>query len=150
MRRLGGWLLLVWLTSCAPPPPPAPPPPKPETQPIAVAIIEFGDDGGEGENGCAMAVLEAGYRSIGKKAIREALPSEDVIDYQKLGQKLGADLIIDGGLISGVKMKKMPPARIVATRSGDILAQTRVVGGRVDKNFKVGQKVCSDLLKQLP
>ena len=149
MFRPASWLALVCLASCATAPPP-PPPPKPEAPAvIAVAIIEFGEDGTDGENGCAMAVLEAGYRAIGKKAIHDALPSDSVIDYQKLGQKLGADLIIDGGLTTGVKLKKTPPARIVATRSGDILAQTRL-GGRIDKNFKIGQKVCTDLLKQLP
>ncbi len=127
------------------------PPPKPpdEKPPITVAVIEFGDRGREAENGCVMAVLEAGFRAVDRAQLDQHLPTDDDIDYQKLGHALGCDLIIDGGIARGSTAKTAPAPRLVSTRSGDVLAISPAKG-RVDRNFKIGQRVCGDLLKQLP
>jgi hypothetical protein len=140
--------LVLLLTGCATAPPPQPPPPKPEPQPIAVAVIELGGST-EAEDGCARAILEANHRAIEKQRVDQALPTDDDIDYQKLGRLLGADLIIDGGIARGVKLKKVPPARIVSTQKGDILASS-ASKIRVNKSYQVAHDVCAELLRQLP
>jgi len=136
----------MWVAGCAAAPPP---PPKPEPAPITVAVIEFGDVGRAAEDGCVMAVLDAGFRVVGRKQIDAALPNDDLIDYRKLGQVLGADMIVDGGLARGLKVRRSPPARLVSTRTGNLLAETKIAG-RIDRGFKVGRRVCEELLKQLP
>jgi TolB-like protein len=142
----GACASLALMMGCASAPPPAPPQ---QPAPLTVAVIEFGDSGREAEDGCVMAALEAGFRVVSRREIAAALPNDDSIDYRKLGQQLKADLIIDGGLARGMKVRKQPPPRIVSTASGNLLAETRM-HGRIDKSFKVGQKACSDLLNQLP
>jgi len=140
---------VVVLAGCPKPPPPREPAPWQEAPgPISVAVIEFGDAGREAENGCVMAVLEAGYRSISRKKLQEAMPTDDV-DYQNLGHLVGADMVIDGGIPRGGAPAKIPPPRLVSTRTGDLLAVARSQG-RIDRSFKVGKKICSDLIKQLP
>ncbi len=142
------WLAVVWSVSgCAHAPAPAPPPAAPP--PLTIAVIEFGDNGRTAEDGCVMAALEAGFRVVSRGAIAAALPTDDVIDYRRLGKQLSADLIIDGGLARGMKIRKQPPPRIVSTSTGNLLAETRLAG-RIDRGYKVGQKVCADLLNQLP
>jgi TolB-like protein len=140
-------MLALFLGACAHGPKPAPGPTEPP--PLTVAVIEFGDSGRDAENGCVMAVLEAGLRVIGRDVLAQKLPNDDSIDYRQLGHTLGADLVIDGGIARGMKVRKPPPARLVSTRSGNLLAVSRMAG-RIDKSYKVGQKVCSDLLAQLP
>ena len=149
-QLLKGWCVgLLFLAGCPKPPPPRPSLPWQEAPgPIAVAVIEFGDEGREAENGCVMAVLEAGYRAVSRKKLEEAMPTDDV-DYQNLGHLVGADMIIDGGIPRGGAPAKRPPPRLVSTRTGDLLAVARAQV-RIDRSFKVGKKVCSDLIKQLP
>jgi hypothetical protein len=137
--------MVLLLAACATAPPPSPEKP----QALTVAVIEFGDHGREAEDGCVMAALEAGLRVVSREEIAVALPNDDDIDYRRLGQQLKADLIIDGGLARGMKVRRQPPPRIVSTRSGNLLAETRLKG-RIDRGFKVGQKTCADLLNQLP
>jgi hypothetical protein len=122
--------------------------PDPEPAKIRVAVIEFGGST-EAEDGCVRAILEANHQAIDKKKVDEALPTDDDIDYQKLGRLLSADLIIDGGLARGVKMKKLPPPRIVSAQKGDILASSEVKT-RANKSYQVAHDVCADLLRQLP
>jgi hypothetical protein len=139
---------MLLLAGCATAPAPQPAAPKPEPAPIRVAVIEFGGST-EAEDGCVRAILEANHQAVEKKKVDEALPTDDDIDYQKLGRLLSADLIIDGGLARGVKLKKLPPPRIVSAQKGDILASSEVKT-RVNKSYQVAHDVCADLLRQLP
>jgi hypothetical protein len=142
----GGMVTLLLVAGCATAPPP-PPPEKPQA--LTIAVIEFGDHGREAEDGCVMAALEAGFRVVSREELAVALPNDNDIDYRRLGQQLKADLIIDGGLARGMKIKRQPPPRIVSTSTGNLLAETRLKG-RIDRGFKIGQKTCADLLNQLP
>jgi TolB-like protein len=139
-------VVLACLWGCAHAP--RPPPPE-EPKPLTFAVIEFGDAGREAENGCVMALLEAGYRVVDRAALDQVLPNDDDIEYRRLGRLLGADIIIDGNLPRGMKLRRVPPARMVSTETGSLLAVARVAG-RVDRSFQTGQKVCADLLAQLP
>jgi hypothetical protein len=70
-----------------------PPPEAPRAKaPLAIAIISFGgtdDMPSEAEDGCIAAILDGGYRAVGRKQVREALPNENDVDYNKVGQTLG-------------------------------------------------------------
>ena len=111
-------------------------------------MIEFGD-GQDAENGCVMSVLEAGHRVVDRKLIDAALPNDADIDYQQLGHALSADLIIDGGILRGVKMRQLLSPRIISARSGDVLAAAKS-RKRADRSFQIGHDTCAELLKQLP
>jgi hypothetical protein len=116
---------------------------------MTVAVIEFGDAGLEAEQGCVMAVLEAGYRAVERKQLDVALPTDEDIDYQKLGKALGADLIIDGGIARGTRHRSNPSPRLISTHSSNVLAIAKLKG-RADKSGEVGHKLCAELLMQLP
>jgi hypothetical protein len=137
---------VLLLAGCATAPPPPPPPPTP--QPLTIAVIEFAGNT-EAEDGCVRAVLEASYRAVDKKLLDQVLPNDNDIDYQKLGRQLSADLIVDGGLARGAKLRYAALPRIVSAQKGDILASTRIKK-RADKSYQVAHEICADLLKQLP
>jgi hypothetical protein len=141
----GGLIMVLVVAGCATAPAPQPQQPAP----LTIAVIEFGDAGREAEDGCVMAALEAGFRVVSREELAVALPNDDSIDYRRLGKQLKADLIIDGGLARGMKIRRQPPPRIVSTASGNVLAETRLKG-RIDRSGKIGQKTCADLLNQLP
>jgi hypothetical protein len=134
------------VTSCATAPPPPEKPPAPKM--ISVAVIEFGDRK-EAENGCIIAVMDAGHRVVDKKQVASALGPSGDIDYQKLGQSVGADLIIDGGVTPGGPTL---PARIISSQSGNVLAampaKRRIERG--NKSYQTGKQICGELLSQLP
>ena len=94
--------------------------------------------------------LNQGFRVVGQKAIEQALEQPDTTTYKRLAKAVSADLIIDGGFTRDKKSaKKKLSARLVSAISGDVLATTRVQ--KPDKQpFVTGQKVCADLLQQLP
>ncbi len=121
--------------------------------PLAIAIISFGGTDAmpsEAEDGCVAAILDAGYRAVGRKQVRAALPNENDVDYAKVGQALGADLIIDGGFLrgSGRVAPSLQP-RLISTHSAGVLASVDAKG-KVKLTRAVGQKLCTDLLNQLP
>jgi TolB-like protein len=145
----GVWLLL--LGACAPHYEMAAPQETPKA-PLAIAIISFGgsdDMPSEAEDGCVAAILDAGYRAIGRKQVRAALPNENDVDYNKVGQTLGADMIIDGGFLrgSGRVAPSLTP-RLISTHSAGLLASVESKG-KVKLTRAVGQKLCSDLISQL-
>jgi len=118
-----------------------------EKAPIAFAVIDLGDR--DAEKGCVMALLDGGFRVVGQKAIDAALENPDTTSYKRLGKAVQADLIIDGGFTREKNNRKKLSARLVSAQSGDVLATTRVQ--KPDKKpFVTGQKVCTDLLQQLP
>lgn len=148
-----GIVLLLWCAGCpahVEPPSPEPPPVK---QPLAIAIISLGgsdDVASEAEDGCVAAILDAGYRAVGRKQVRAALPNENDVDYNKVGQTLGADLIIDGGVARGSRAATTHlSTRLISTHSAGLLA-TAESKGRVKLTRAVGQGLCTELLNQLP
>jgi hypothetical protein len=127
--------------------------PAEESPPITVAVISFGGTDGAAtpaENGCVMAVLEAGFRAVERRKIVAALPNENEVDFHQLGGLLGADMIVDGSLArgSGGAPTRLEP-RLISTHSAAILATTKTAG-RVKLTDAVGKKLCTDLLRQLP
>ena len=139
------WLAAIGLAwgGCAHAPPPV------EKPPFAFAVVKLG--GREAENGCVMALLDGGFRVVGREAIDAALQNPDAAGYKRLGAALQADLIIDidGGLAHEKHNRKKRAAVLVSVASGDVLAMTPVpVPGKM--SFATGQKVCADLLQQLP
>ena len=141
------------VAACAPhydAPPPETPRPK---APLAIAVISFGgsdETASEAEDGCIAAILDGGYRAVGRKQVRAALPNENDVDYNKVGQTLGADLIIDGGFLrgSGRVAPSLTP-RLISTHSAGLLASVESKG-KVTLTRAVGQKLCQELLSQLP
>jgi hypothetical protein len=126
--------------------------PRPKA-PLAIAIISFGGTdamASEAEDGCIAAILDGGYRAVGRKQVRAALPNENDVDYNKVGQTLGADLIIDGGFLrgSGSVAPSLTP-RLISTHSAGLLASVESKG-KVKLTRAIGQKLCADLLNQLP
>jgi hypothetical protein len=147
-------LLLLFALGCAtapPAPPPAPPPV--EKPPLTVAIIGFGGSDTKpsaAEDGCVMAVLEGGLRVVERRRVVAALPNENDVDFTAAGQKLAADLIIDGGIVRG---SGDGPARLqlrmISSHSASELA-TAKSKTRVKLTRETGQKGCARLLEQLP
>jgi hypothetical protein len=141
MRRLLLAASLLACGACAHAPLPA------EKPPLAFAVIDLGDP--EAQKGCVMALLDGGFRVVGQKAIDAALDNPDTTSYKRLGRAVQADLIIDGGFTREKNNRKRLSARLVSAQSGDVLASSRVE--KPDKKpFVTGQKVCTDLLQQLP
>ncbi len=147
-------MLLLLGAGCAPQYSSAPPPVEARPKgPLAIAIISFGgtdERASEAEDGCVAAILDAGYRAIGRKQVRAALPNENDVDYNKVGHDLGVDMIIDGGFLrgSGNVAASLSP-RLISTHSAGVLASTETKG-RVKLTRVVGQKLCTELLSQLP
>jgi hypothetical protein len=129
------------------------PPTTPEKPPITVAVIGFGGTNSQPslvENGCVMALLEAGYRVVDRQQIVAALPDENDIDFGKVGRQLAADLIVDGGLARGSKAAaaRLAP-RLISTHSSNVLGTTKTKG-RVKLVELVGKQLCAELIGQLP
>jgi hypothetical protein len=132
------------------PPPAAAPTEKPK---ITVAVISFGGSNraaSGAENGCVMALLEAGYRTVDHALVVAALPDESAVDFSALGRQLGADLIIDGGLLrgSGDAPGRLQP-RLISAHSAAVLATLRRKG-RIRPTDEAGHKLCVELLGQMP
>jgi hypothetical protein len=140
--------MLLLIACAAPQRSTAPVEPEPSTGKIVVAIIELAGNV-EAEDGCRRAVLDAGHRPVTKQRLDKVLPNDDDIDYQKLGNALAADLIIDGGLPRGGKLPRAPAPRIVSAHRGDVLASSRVKK-RADESYRNAREICADLLNQLP
>lgn len=147
MRWLPGLAIVVAVGACAHAPPPPPPPPEPA--PITVAVLSFADFGPEAEKGCVMAILSAGFRAVGHREIEQAVPTPQTVDYQTVGRAVGADLIIDAMARRTPTKRKSSPPRLISTRSGDVLAVSKK-GARLDRSYSVAERVCTDLLNQLP
>jgi TolB-like protein len=153
MSRLG-WTLWFFLLSCAGTPSAAPPlPPPQEKPPITVAIIGFGGTDGQpsaAEDGCVQSVLEGGYRVVERRLVVAALPNENDVDFSTVGQRLAADLIIDGGVVrgSGDGAARLE-LRMISAHSANVLA-TAKSKARVRLSRETGQKGCARLLEQLP
>ena len=121
--------------------------------PITVAVIGFGGTNAAAsgaERGCVMAVLDAGFRAAERWQILTALPDENDIDFTNFGRLLNADLIIDGGVVRGSETvpARLEP-RLISSHSAAVLASARSKG-RVKLSDDIGQKLCSELLAQLP
>jgi TolB-like protein len=142
------------LVACAPHYEMAPPQEPQQKGPLAIAIISFGgtdDMPSEAEDGCVAAILDAGYRAVGRRQVREALPNENDVDYNKVGQKLGVDMIIDGGFLRGAgRVAPSLTPRLISTHSAGVLASIDPVKGKVKLTRVVGQKLCNELISQLP
>ncbi len=151
--RASQWALLVVSLSVACAPTYEMKPPEQPKKVLAIAIISFGgseDMPSEAEDGCIAAILDAGYQPVARKKVREVLPNENDVDYNTVGAKLGADMIIDGGFLrgSGRVAASLTP-RLISTHSGGLLASVETKG-KVKLTRAVGQKLCIDLLNQLP
>lgn len=127
--------------------------PATERPPIAVAVIGFGGSDASAspaEDGCVMAVLEAGYRVVGRQQVVAALPNENDVDFSTVGRALGADVIIDGGVARGSGADSVPlEPRLISSHSANLLGVASS-HGRVKLSRVVGQKLCTKLLGQLP
>jgi hypothetical protein len=124
-----------------------------EKPPLTIAVLSFGGTNtrpSEAEDGCVMALLEAGYRVVDRARIVEAIPNENDVDFSVVGRTLGADLLVDGGWTrdTGAPPDRLE-SRLISTHSANILgtAQTR---GHVAMTRALGKKLCRDLIGQLP
>lgn len=128
-----------------------------EKPPLTVAVIGFGGSdevASATEDGCVMAVLEAGLRAVDRARIVAALPNENDVEFSAAGRALGADIIIDGGVARGsVRGSDGEPLRLeprlISTHSANILgvAQSKTLR---KPSRTLGHKLCADLLSQLP
>lgn len=125
-----------------------------EKAPLAVAVIGFGGSNqaaSAAEDGCVMAVLEAGLRAVARQRVVMALPNENDVDFGRVGRVLGVDLIIDGGVARGsdaVEPLRLEPRMISAHSASELgMARSR---GRVRLTREVGHRACAELLRQLP
>lgn len=152
MRR--ALVLLALCAGCAAHAPPTAPAAT-EKPPITVAVIGFGGDdavASDAENGCVMAVLEAGYRAVDRRQVVAALPNEGDVEFASLGRTLGADLVIDGSIARGsvaprATVRLWP--RMISTQSTNVLATVRAVGP-TRLTHALGHRICQELLAQLP
>lgn len=131
-------------------PTPAAPAEKP---PLTIAVISFaGTDAqpSSAEDGCVVALLEAGFRVVDRARVVAAVPNENDIDYAAIGRTLGVDLVVEGGWnrnASGVRGRL--EARLISTHSASILGRTESSAhGTLTRAF--GRKVCAELIAQLP
>ena len=132
----------------------APAAPSPaEKPPITIAVISFGgtdETPSEAEDGCVMALLEAGYRVVDRHRIVASVPNENDVDYTSVGRLLGADLIVEGGWTrnSGEPPRRLE-SRLISTHSANVLGTTEdKAHAKLGRAF--GRKICSELLAQLP
>ena len=140
------------LAGCATQAPPAPSPP-PEKPPITIAVISFGGSdvsASDAEDGCVMALLEAGYRIVDRARVVAAVPDESDVDFANVGRVLGADLIVDGGWTrkSGAPPKRLE-SRLISTHSANVLGSARAKG-RLKLDRATGRALCQELVAQLP
>lgn len=124
-----------------------------EKPPITIAVISFGGTNAtpsEAEDGCVMALLEAGYRVVDRPRIVATVPNENDVDYTNVGRLLGADLIVEGGWTrnSGDPPRRLE-SRLISTHSANVLGTTEdKAHAKLGRAF--GRKICSELLAQLP
>jgi hypothetical protein len=131
----------------------APPESAAEKPPITIAVIGFGGSGeraSAAEDGCVMAVLEAGFRAVERARIVAALPNENDVDFTATGHALGCDLILDGGVARGAgDAAAWLEPRLISTHSANVLGSARK-RGRVKLGRDIGRRLCAELLRQLP
>lgn len=132
---------------------PAPSSSSSEKPPITIAVISFGGSNetpSEAEDGCVMALLEAGYRVVDRPRIIATVPNENDVDYTSAGRLLGADLIIEGGWTrnSGEPPRRLE-SRLISTHSANVLGTTEDKA-HARPGRALGRKICSELLAQLP
>jgi TolB-like protein len=125
----------------------------PEKPPITVAVIGFGgsnETASEAEDGCVMAVLEAGFRAVDRHKIVAALPNENDVDFTTTGRVLGCDLILDGGVARGTReaLVRLEP-RLISSHSANVLGMSKSKG-RVKLGREIGRRLCAELIAQLP
>ncbi len=145
--------LFVSISGCATSAAPPPSPPPPDKPPITNAVFSIGgsdDKASEAEDGCVMALLEAGYRIVERPRVVAAVPNENDVDFSAVGRALGADLIVDGGWTrnSGDPPRRLE-SRLISTHSANVLG---TVNGRghATLSHATGHKLCRDLVAQLP
>jgi TolB-like protein len=125
----------------------------PEKPPITVAVIGLGGTNvaaSDAEDGCVMAVLEAGFRAVDRQQIVAALPNENDVDFTAIGRALGCDLIVDGGVARGSRpaLVRLEP-RLISSHSANVLGMSKSKG-RVKLSREIGRRLCAELLAQLP
>jgi len=67
---------------------PAPPTTPAEKPPITIAVLGLGGSDAQAsavEDGCVMALLEAGYRIVERPRVVAAIPNENDVDYTAAG-----------------------------------------------------------------
>lgn len=126
-----------------------------------VAVLDFSfsaeeSTGDSAEDGCVDEVIRMGFRAVERRVLDAILQEKNLSrdgevnprDYQGLGKMLGADILIIGSMGSISTRKARTSARAVSAKSGEILAVSNM-RGRIDKGFKVGRKICHELLSQI-
>lgn len=131
----------------------APPTTPAEKPPITIAVLGLGGDDAQAsaaEDGCVMALLEAGYRIIERPRVVAAVPNENDVDYTAAGHALGADLLVDGGWTrnSGDPPRRFE-SRLISTHSANVLG-TVETKARAPLGRTNGHKLCAALISQLP
>ncbi|HXU71731.1 MAG TPA: hypothetical protein VN947_20500 [Polyangia bacterium] len=132
---------------------PAPPTTPAEKPPITIAVLGLGGSDAQAsavEDGCVMALLEAGYRIVERPRVVAAIPNENDVDYTAAGHNLGADLLVDGGWTrnSGDPPRRLE-SRLISSHSANVLGtvetKPRSPLGRTN-----GHRLCAALISQLP
>jgi TolB-like protein len=147
------WLALLCALACgcaAGTPTPAAPTEKP---PLTMAVISFGGTDAKSspaEDGCVVALLEAGFRVVDRARIIAAVPNENDVDYSAIGRTLGADLIVEGGWNRNTTdVRGRVEARLISAHSASVLGTTESAGrGMLTRGL--GHKLCRELIAQLP
>jgi hypothetical protein len=124
-----------------------------EKPPMTIAVLGLGGNDAHAstvEDGCVMALLEAGYRIIERPRVVAAIPNENDVDYTAAGHTLGADLLVDGGWTrnSGEPPRHLE-SRLISTHSANVLG-TVETKARAPLGRPNGHKLCAALLSQLP
>lgn len=144
-------LIVGIVASCAArTPPPEIPVEKP---PLTLAVLGFGGsdaNASPAEDGCVMALLEAGFRVVDRARLVAAVPTEDDVDYGAVGRGVGADLIVEAGWKRNERRvaARLRP-RMISTHSASVLAIARPARG-LKLSRAWGRDVCRDLIGQLP
>lgn len=127
--------------------------------PRTVAVLGFssyripGGGGDTAEDGCTSVLLERGVRVVERQRL-DAIMQEKSLSrggevgnafLQQLGMMAGADAVIIGAVNSTGRGKDQTSARLISTRSGEVLALARL-RGRADKAYRIGEKVCAELI----
>jgi hypothetical protein len=132
---------------------PAPAAAPAEKPPLSIAVISFGGTdtkASAAEDGCVVALLEAGYRVIERARVVAAVPNENDIDYVAIGRTLGVDLIVEGGWNrNAADVHGRIEGRLLSTHSASVLG-TATSGAHVTLTHAFGQKMCRELIAQLP
>ena len=132
--------------------------------PITVAVVDFSmidkkgkiaDErvGDRAEDGCLDAILKRSFRAIDPKAVDDATAARLSEGgnagsvYQELGQRLGIDAVIIGGMGKISVRNNETIAKLISTRTGAVIAISKL-DARVKRGFMTGQRVCQDLLEQ--